>query len=461
MRRANAVLGAMVLVGCGRDRPAICDEAVNPSWEPKIEWETRLDEAGAAWTAEGEGTIDAAATEGCATAAPCLSATGPVTASTSLLLNRDVPHAVSASVTTDAGARLVVQHERENGNVEDLASVWVPPGGPTRVDLPFEGGGGGGEAWVALVVDEGSATLDDLEVTAETWAYGDPDAEPAGTLQLGFLIHVEQDVNFPENEDTWRVRARVIEGLAQTLWAHGAKLGFQPDATFTRGAAVWEPEWYGDRALEGVGLSVHIHAEAGTAEEVDRAVREGRDAFADLGLDVTDLNGGYGSGPWAEMAAAGIVSLSAYKDPATAAGLPLAYTQPWRPADGAASLDAFPVHDPDGPLVYLPGAPRREDDHARVGGFVDRVLSQVLGHTRPDVVNTWYFVLHVDRFGPGPGDAEEAEAYFDGGAFDADLAHWDAMLTDVVDPLVAARTVKYATPSEMADSWLDWESACR
>lgn len=443
----------LLLAACQRPAPP-CPEPRTLGWEPVLTTEVRVDEASAEWGSDDGAVLDPVATAGCG-APPCLEVTGPGTAEAHVTLNRGTAHRLTGTLAATAPARVRVIQRTETGLAIDLALADFPAGGPFAVDLSFTVDSARTDSFVVVEPGEGSAILDDLSLVGETW--GAVDDPPGAELLLGFLIHIEQDVTFDTAEDRWALRARVLTGLSGVLGAHGAKLGIQPDATFVQGARVWDPGWMGDRSVEGAGWSVHTHAD--DESDIGRAVRGAVDAFEGQHFSVTDLNGGFEAGDWADAAAAGMTSLTAYKDAASQAGLPLGYVQPWRPPDGSGDPEAFATHDPAGPLVYLPGSPVKEVDHPRYPEFVARVLSQALAHARPGYVNTWYFVLHVDRF--GPDDPDGLAAYFEDGSFERDLAEYDRMLTEVTDPLVDDGVLRYATPTEMADAATAWEETCQ
>lgn len=448
----------LLLLACsGEKATPACETFAPEPWDPTWEDEVRVDEATAAWASGGAGAIDPAATTGCVEA-PCLGVTGPVTASVDLLLNRGVDHTLSGTVTTDVAAEVVVTHTTNDGVTRVLLSRALDPGTHTLAE-PFVVAYPGPDVTVSLVLEaEGTATLDGFSVTGKRWA-ATTDA-PVDTVRLGFLVHVEDDVSFQVEPDTWTRRATVLAGLSETLAAHGAKLGIQADATFVRGAPLWDPGWIAAREEEGAGWSVHIHDES-EPEMVEPAIRDGRVALREVGLGTTDLNGGFVTAPWSAARRAGITSLTAFKDPATQLGLPRVQVQPWRPGDGVGAEDpaAFLLHDPGGPLVYLPGHDIREVEHARFPASAANVLSQVLAHARPDHVNVWYFVLHVDGFGPDAEDGAAFDSYV-AERFADDLAAYDAFLTDTVDPLVAAGHVVYDTPVGMAQAWHEWSGPC-
>jgi hypothetical protein len=437
----------LLLLACARQAPPACPSPRVEAWSPVLDDEVRLDGASATWTGEGLGDCDG-----------CVEVTGPGSASASFVANRGIPHRLVGTVTSTAGARVFVRQETGSGGIAEVAAA-VLQAGQASVELGFDFTQPGESGSVVLEVDEGVATLEDWALTNEVWA--DVEADPAAPLLVGFLIHVERDGAFLASPERWRYRADVIEGLAEVFAPHGAILTVQPDVSFVRAAEELEPGWLGDLTARNVAYSVHVHAEdEGSAQDVGDAVATARASYAMAGLRVTDMNGGFGTGPWGLVSREGIASVSAFKDPDTQAGTETSTTTPWRPPDGAgeADPDAFLVHDADGPVLYLPGSPTREVEHARMPSFARRQLSQALAHTRAGFVNTWYFVLHVDNF--VPEDEEDREPYFTDGRFLADLAEYDRLLTEVLDPLVASGAVEHASPDSMAARALEWEAAC-
>jgi hypothetical protein len=437
----------LLLLACARGEPPACPAPRLEGFAPAVEQVTRLDASNAVWEGTGLGACDG-----------CVEVTGPGSASASFVVNRGVAHRFVGTVTSTAGARLFVRQETGGGPTVDVAGA-ILDAGQTPVDLDFTFTQPGESGEIVLEVDEGVATLDTWALSYEAWE--EVEAEPAAPVMVAFLIHVERDGSFTESPDRWTYRAEVIERLADVFAPHGAVLTAQPDESFVRAAGKLAPGWLGDLTVRNVAYSVHVHAEdEGSAQDVGDAVSTARASYASAGLHVTDMNGGFGTGPWALVAREGIVSVSAFKDPDTQAGLDLAYTTPWRPPDGSGEADPtlFATHDPDGPVLYLPSAPTREVEHARMGEHVRRQMSQVLAHARAGFVNTWSFVLHVDNF--VPDDEEDRDAYFTDGRFEADLDAYDALLTDVLDPLVAAGAVEYASNDEIAARVLEWEAAC-
>jgi hypothetical protein len=457
-RVARALASALLAAGLGAcaDEPGACADFAPDPWDPATEPDVRLDEATAAFSVTGPGAVDPDGAR-CAEP-PCFAFAGPVLAETSFTANRGLAYLLTGTLVSDVPGRVQIDQIASDGLVRSLVDLPFAPGEVALAEAFTARANGDGETVLTVVLDEaGTATLDGLAVTGERWTA--VEATSAAPLQLGFLVHVEDDANFDVDEAIWRRRADVVAGLSATLAARGAKLGIQADASFLRGAAVWAPDWVEDRVAEGAGWSVHIHDESDPAL-VEPAMRDGRLAHREVGVVTADLNGGFVTALWSEARSAGFASLSAYKNPETQGGLPRVQIQPWRPADGtgAADPDAFLAHDPDGPLVYLPGHDVREVDHARAPAFMDAVVSQVRAHTRADHVNTWYFVFHVDGFGPSADDDAAYDAYLADG-FAADLAPYGELL-DAWAPLVASGDLAYATTAEMTEAWLAWNAGC-
>lgn len=457
-------MSLLLLAACsGPDPASLCAGFAPDPWDPVLEADVRVDEATARWDPVGDAVLDPDASTNCG-APPCLAVVGPGGAALALKLTRGVEHVVSGTVFTDAPATIAVSHTATDGPLRTLAELAFDSGGSTSFELPIVVEAAGAEVVVTLSLDEpGTATLDGFAVTGERWA-ASPDA-PAAPVRVGMLIHIEDDPNFLLREETWLRRARLIEALSATFAAHGAHLTLQPDATFVRGAALWDSGWIAARTAEGMGWSVHIHDELSEGG-VEPAIRDGRTALREAGVLTSDLNGGFGEAPWLQARLAGITSLTAFKDPLTQRGLPRVQVQPWRVGDGVGSDDssAFLLHDPEGPVIYLPGHDVREVEHARFPLVATHTLSQVLAHARPDHVNVWYWVLHVDGFGPplgGPTEDNSAfDAYLAGPALQEDLAAYDAFLAATTDPLASEGSVIYDTPVGMASAWLDWNAAC-
>lgn len=422
----------LTLLGCkGATDLIVCPGELNPTWAPELEPELRLDQAAAAWVAEDGGVIVQDATQ------VRVSGGGAVA---STLIDRGMTYAVRGTV---AGGLVEVRHD---GSV--LATSGAGPFElavtPTENSDTLE---------IAVVAEGDEASLTGLEVEGTQWA--ELALQPQAPLDLAFLIHIEDDRKYEEDEDWWRLRAAVIEGLTRTLHAHGAALTVQADITFIRGAMKWSPTWVDLREAEDTGWSMHLHDESGGLDAFLQAARDARSGFNQADIGARDLNGGFGLGVWDELADVKVESVTAYKDATTQLGLPLVANNPWRLAPDASSADpaAFMVHDPDGPVIYLPGDSNREADPSRFPSYARRALSQVYAHATTTRLNTWYFMLHIDGFG-------STQDYVDGGGLDADLAWYDQALTELTDPLVTSGDLRYLAAGTMRTDYEKWESSC-
>ena len=441
-----------LLLACsGETEPSTCEGFEPAPWDPVLEDDLRLTDETAVWEATGGSKL--ALTGGDCDGA-CLRIQGPGGASAYTRVNRMASYRLTGTLTSDAATTLTVRHTATDGATR---TVWEGSldAGTLDIDETFVVDAAGADLDILIATDGTETSLDDLSLVGERWAAVTD--SPAGEVRLGFLVHVEEEDFIGDEENFWR-KAKVLEGLSQVMAAHGAKLTIQADTAFIRGATIWDPEWIADRKAEGAGFSVHLHDEA-VGDDLEQAYRDGRVTLDEAGADTTDVNGGFNLAPWLDMYRAGYRSLSAYKNGADQSGLPHVQLEPWRPADGTGTADpeAFMEHDPEGPLVYLPGYDTREADHTRFPEASANVLTQVLAHARPDYVDTWYFVLHVDGFVPRYGD--DIDVYLDEDLA-TDLAFYDAFLTDTVDPLVDAGSVRYATTLEMFTDWLEWAAPC-
>ncbi len=129
---------------------------------------------------------------------------------------------------------------------------------------------------------------------------------------------------------------------------------------------------------------------------------------------------------------------------------------PWRPAGGPSenNLTAFAQHDPQGKVVFLPEGLYDRTDFASMrrsetsGGdeayfnFLKQSLDNSVAAADPDRVNVFHFTVHPGEFRGDPARP---------------FAIIEQFLTDVVDPLVAAGKVRWATFSQMADAFAEWE----
>ncbi len=380
---------------------------------------------------------------------------GPGRASTSFIVGRGTPLRVVYDVEVTEPSSLVIRFGETDDDATTIAEVEVNGAGTLEV-TPLAPG----RRMEVVFASDGVLRIDDFQVEYDDWGEVEPEGD--GVLQLGMLVHVEDIAEVLTSEGNFTRRGRVLERLAQTLANHGGKLTYQVDITFVDGAQQWDAEYFDRVAALGGSWSGHLHDESEGEEALEAAARDTRVRYGEVGIGLRDINGGFQIAPYDRFASAGYWSMSAFKDPATQAGLPRDSVLPWRPPDGTgtADVDAFLAHDDAGPMLYLGGGMQSEPAHDRVAEVTRRRLSQMLDHTRDGQINTAYMVTHVDFFSPLGDDDSDWDAYLDDGRLDADLAHYDRMLSEVVDPLVADGRVRWAGSGEMGRCVRDAEVAC-
>jgi hypothetical protein len=452
----HAAVGALLagLCGCAETpaAPGACERRDSPRWTPATEEVERYALDDLRWMDADGDTLVLETDEGGASWLPVRG-----TSAARMIVERAVPHRLLLRVSTEAGANVRIRSGSGTGAL--LAAREIPPGASAPVEIPFVQDAG--QRAVLLIVDSPDARVDSFSVRATAWQRVAPTGavEGAGPLQLGVLVHTEAEPQVYTDPEAFHRRADVITDLAAMLDAHGLPLSVQADMSLARGSMGLAPGWVPALAARGASFSVHTHGEDGGVEELLRVVDAAREAWTDFGVAVSDQNGGFLLAPWKALAGRGIRSLTAWKDPRGQGALPGAAVEPWRPADGATDGTDFVAHDPDGPLVYLPGAPGTDPDPLRIPEGADRMLTQALAHVRAGPPSTWYLVLHVDQFGAMVLDRDYAGWRARGGLA-AELAPLDAWLTDVVDPLVADGRVTYANVDGMRLAYERWERGC-
>lgn len=451
--RHAAVAVLAWLCGCAEPPavPGTCARGDSPRWTPATEEVERYALDDLRWM-DADGTTLPLATGD--SGAGSLPFSG--TAAARMIVERAVPHRLLLTLAGEAAVTVRIRSGSGTGTL--LAQRVIPPGGGA-VEIPFVQDAG--QRAVLLTLDSEDARVEAFSVRATAWQRA-PEAAPvagASPLQLGVLVHTEAEPEVYSDSAAFHRRADVITDLAAMLDAHGLPLSVQADMSLARGSMGLAPDWVPALAARGASFSVHTHGEDGNTADLLRVVDAARAAWMDFGVPVSDQNGGFLLAPWAALSERGIRSLTAWKDARGQGALPGAAVAPWRPADGTVEAEAFVAHDPDGPLVYLPGAPGTDPDPRRIPDGAERMLSQALSQVRAGPPSTWYLVLHVDQFGA----MVPARAFADwraGGGLAAELAPLDAWLTDAVDPRVAAGRIVYENVDGMRLSYERWERAC-
>ena len=258
--------------------------------------------------------------------------------------------------------------------------------------------------------------------------------------------------------------------LAEVLERHGGRMTVQAQSPFTLVAAETENRVLSDLETRGHEIALHFHEDAHLGQNPDRlpvsvwseVMTEEIGYIQDAGVldPVRYWSGGnLFTGILEAAAAAGLSVNSDWKNPSTqTTPAALLGVHPWRPAGGTDGTDLtrFAAHDPSGRIVFLPNGAVESDEWARKREIVDaggeaawlEVLKEgfleSLARASADRVSAFHITLHPDEFARDPAGP---------------YALIDRFLTEVVDPLVAAGRVKWATHSQVAEAYLDWEAA--
>ncbi len=435
------------LLACTPEKVICLGERSSP-FVPVEEEEVRAAEADLMWEpAEGSAVVEQ---QDCPEP-PCVELPSAGQMSAFVSLNRDVENRLQAWTWSEGTSRLELRRENNEGVFETL-QVWSIAPGPNVLDESFSVDRPGGRSALVAVTD-GTLRIDAPLITSTAWAK----VEDSGTepVRLTFLIHVAREEGMTRVESAFQRRATVLLGIAEMLQSAGHRLTVQADDTLIYGALRWKPVWF-DRMRElNVGWSIHLHG-GGTDESFTEALDASLAAYKEAGITPVDLAGGRDGSLWSTAPDRGILTLSGYKEAETQAHLDYVSTLPWRPPEGSSSRAEFAVDDPDGPLIYIPGALGREEDPARMAASWNTILSQAMSHAKADRVNTWYFILHLNDFGPLPTD--DMDAWLASGAWEEEKKVLAASFQQALEPY-ADRLVP-SVPEEMARDYIAWEESC-
>jgi hypothetical protein len=327
-------------------------------------------------------------------------------------------------------------------------------------------------------------------------------AEPVAPLYFTVLIHIENPSQLQTQEDYFQHKTAVFTELARTLHAHGGRLTIQSEEGWPMGSELYDPGLLARLADEyGVVYSTHTHGPAcrdadgrlrsqsdcsanrdapGWDHEIDTAgypevveyVRNQRDlTSAAAGQPVTDHNGNWDFGRASAFAEIPMLTWSAYKNPQDQRTYDVLINNPWRPAEGNAirQVERFLTHDPRTGIVYVPGWGQALTRHEeRLLDKARPLVSQFIRYASADRVNTCYILTHADLFYAQDQADEGAYLVYDeqtgrvvySDEFRREIAYWDEMLTQLIDPLVAEGYVAWSTLPEMGEMYREWEEDC-
>jgi len=289
-------------------------------------------------------------------------------------------------------------------------------------------------------------------------------------LAAGATQKAGQDPRKPDyhNQPDFERHAENLRTLAAILEQHGGVMTVQAQSPFTTVVADLSDTILSDLEDEGHEIALHFHEDAHLGEDAEQlpmtvwsaVMAEEINFIRTCGVEkpIRYWSGGnLFPGILQAARAVGLDVYSDWKNPNTQSTHPAFIgVNPWRPLGGTDGFDVtrFVQHDPSGPIIFLPPGEidpfafsHKRQITAQGGdkGWFDVLEESLLTSVEaasPDRVNAYHFTMHPGEF---VGDPSEP------------LAIIDQFLTEVVDPLVAAGKVKWATFSQIADAFIEWE----
>lgn len=321
------------------------------------------------------------------------------------------------------------------------------------------------ECWYDSTVGE-SARRDDSGFTVSV---GPDDGSAAAPLRFAIIVHIEPLKAYEILTAYEQDRDRLTR-FAELVTGHGGHLTIQTQRPFITTAAQLGDDIHRTWEAMGNEIAIHFHESEYVRgrpgafgsdvpfEEWVAALGGLREEIQEL-VDTPVLNwsGGNLYERILEVAAdAGLSVNTNFKDPSDQSTDPLMTTvSPWRPA-GAGDTAERVVHDPNGPVVYLPSGiypahcPKAEATPrpytTAAFDYITTALNNSLAVARPGYVNTFISTIHPSDFGSAADD-------------EAEFARWNEWLTQVIDPLVADGRLIWSTASGMAQAFEEWEAS--
>ncbi|MGD2148880.1 MAG: hypothetical protein PVH41_19465, partial [Anaerolineae bacterium] len=389
--------------------------------------------------------------------------------------------------------------------------------GPAWTEVVFETYQREYEA-VLLTLEVGpdaSLHVDDVQISQHIWRMaqypggesrmvgGIPvPTEPVAPVHFAVLIHIEDPHSLNTSAAYFSEETARMSELARVLHEHGGFLTIQPEEDWAMASARWHPGLLAELVRDfNVVYSTHTHGPH--CRDDEGRLRSSSDCKAnsdtagwdhepndkenpwvaeyvgnlkklltdESGTEVTDHNGNWEFGEAGSFSEIPMLTWSAYKSHYTQGTYGVLINNPWRPTECNADrqIERFLTHDPSTDIVYVPGWGQN------VARYLDRIqtrmaplISQFIRHADADRVNTCYIVTHVGSFYPRKSEDVPTYIAFDEASgkpvysdlFLQDLAYWDQMLTELIDPLVAEGYLEWTSLPEMGALYRAWEEAC-
>jgi acetyl esterase/lipase len=259
-----------------------------------------------------------------------------------------------------------------------------------------------------------------------------------------------------------------ILAVAKIVEGHGGRMTVQAQSPFTQVALSKGNTILRDLETRGHEIALHFHEDAHLGRDPERlpvqtwcAVMQEEISYiqqAGAQKKIRYWSGGnLYTGVLEAASCAGLDVMSDWKNYKTQrTDLSLVGVHPWRPAGGPSETDLskFATHDPNGKVIFLPEGNYSREDFASsrraAGGdaayfeYLKTELLRSLEVARADKVNVFHFTIHPGEFRGDPARP---------------FGVIEDFLTNVVDPLVKAGKIRWATFSQMADEFIAWEKA--
>ena len=256
---------------------------------------------------------------------------------------------------------------------------------------------------------------------------------------------------------------RSLKTLEQVVERHNGRMTVQAQSPFTSVSIERRETLLPDMEKKGHEIGLHFHEDSHLGRNCEtlppsiwtQVMKEEIELIKKTGVKkpVTYWSGGNLYPKLLDAASmAGLQVMSDHKNPRRQATFQsLISINPWRPSGGPceSNVDDFSRNNPNGAIIYLPdgifpGADFRERKSRGDVAYFDCLtegLEMSLKACRKDRINVFHITIH-------PGEFKGGERPF---------GIVDLWLTEVIDPLVKAGKVKWATYSEMADAYRKWE----
>ena len=260
-----------------------------------------------------------------------------------------------------------------------------------------------------------------------------------------------------------RLHCLFLRQIAMIVEKHHGKMTVQAQTPFTSSCCKNNEPIIRELAGKGHEIGLHFHEDAHLGSNSEKlapsvwsaVMREEIEWLRRAGAENVSYWSGGNIYPHILEAAssAGLTIMSDYKNPRKQEADPLLLAvNPWRPAGEPREGDVteFARHDPAGKIIYLPDGIFRSADFKErkangIAAYFDYLtdgLERSLYAANKDKINVFHITLH-------PGELKAP-----GGQGVQILDDW---LTRVIDPLVAAGKLQWATFSEMAGKYAAWE----